>query len=369
MLRKLVVAIAVVGLTMGCSSDDKSTPVDGNQEVVNKLATSLHNTTRGMEYFYESEQGGFETLTGLDYRTSSMGCRECHVLPEVTSDGCGKCHTLDGTTVGDVDDTKCSSCHSRQGKEIALGLTDVHRTLGKVCSDCHTADEVHGDGTTHNSMFDGGLKAKCTNCHTDDQATNVGSTLLTPGHSGVSMHFTADPKNDGDFGCDACHVQATVSCYNCHFESEVQAAVKIPYGASKWKLIVKDGTTGILRAGNVQTATYDGKAVVAIAPFHAHTIYTPSVGTLCDECHDNASVQEHNDAGTITMTTWDGATLTFAQGTIFVPDDWETSMIWTYLTKDVVGTGGTWSEIHPTASQIVKQMLFAEPVSTLPVQF
>ena len=69
------------------------------------------------------------------------------------------------------------------------------------------------------------------------------------------------------------------------------------------------------------------------------------------------------------MTTWDGATLTFAQGTIFVPSDWETSMTWTYLTKDVIGPGGTWTEITPTGSDVVKQMLFAEPLSTLPVQF
>lgn len=351
-----LIAILIIPVT-GCSDDDDN-PVDPNQEIVNKLATSLHYTTRGMEYFYESEQGGFETLTGIDYR-GSLGCKDCHVLPEVSDDGCGKCHTFDGTTVGAVDDTKCNGCHGRQAKEVQLGLTDVHRTAGMVCSDCHTADEVHGDGIVRNSMFEGAITTKCQNCHTE--------SALNTGH-GSLVHYTYSPGN-GDLSCDACHVQATVSCYNCHFESEVQGAGKIPYGASKWKLIVKDEATGVIRAGNVQTATYDGKAVVALAPFHAHTIYVPDRATICDECHDNASVAEYNSTGEITMTTWDGATLTFTQGTIFVPDDWQTSMKWTYLTKDQIGSGGTWSEITPSAGNIVKQMLFAEPLDNMPPQF
>ena len=352
MLKFVVSALVVLAVVAGCGDDDKAT--DPAQDVINKLQTSLHYTSRGMEYWYEAEQGGFETATGIDY--STLSCKNCHVLAEVSADGCGKCHALDGTTVGAADPVLCSACHSRQGKEVALGLTDVHRTAEMTCVDCHTAEEVHGDGVVRNSMFEGGIQAQCLDCHEAED--------LDAGH-GSLMHYTANPGS-GDFSCDACHVQATVSCYNCHLESEVAGAGKIPYGAMKWKLIVKDAQTGTIRAGNVQTATYDGKAVVALAPFHAHTIYKPLPSEVCDGCHSNELVAEYNASGTMTVATWDGQTLTPFLGTIMVPPDWETSMHWVYLTKDEVGTGGTWTEITPT--QVVKQMLFAEPLDNLPSQ-
>jgi hypothetical protein len=353
MLKLVVASLMVLVIAAGCGDDDEAT--DSVQDVIDKLQTSLHFTGRGMEYWYEAAEGGFETVTGVAY--GSLSCKNCHVLAEVSAEGCGSCHTLDGTTVEEVDPSLCGDCHGRQNKEVELGLTDVHRTAGMTCVECHTGDEVHGDGTVRNSIFEGGIKAQCLDCHQEAD--------LDAAH-GKLAHYTSSP-GEGDFYCDACHVQATVSCYNCHLESEVAGAGKVPYGAMKWKLIVKDAQNGTIRAGNVQTATYEGNAVVALAPFHAHTIYKPSSSELCSECHTNELVDEYTTSGTMTVAEWDGQSLTPFEGTIIVPEDWETSMQWVYLTKDEVGTGGTWSEVTP--AEVVKQMLFAEPLDKLPSQW
>ncbi len=350
-MKTVLATFLVLSLFVGCSDDDKGIGgTNEQQEIMNKLATSLHNSTAGMGYFYAKEQGGTELITGIPY--SALPCKECHAKPEVSADGCGKCHGLQGDTVLAVDDSKCGDCHGRQGMEVRLGLTDVHRTAGMGCSDCHSAEDTHGDGHVYGSMFQGAIKTGCDQdgCHATIQSS----------HPSV-MHFAGS-----SFDCSACHVQKTVSCVNCHFESEVNQHKKVPYGAfGDWKFLVKDAQTGKIRTGNIQTVTYNGKASIGVGPFEGHTIYKPS-GDWCAECHDNAIVKEYDSAGTMTATWWDAQskTLNHFKGTIPFPSDWQTALKFDFVTKD---TSGNW--VYQQTGAEVKHMLFAEPLPNLPPQF
>jgi hypothetical protein len=339
----LVVLLVPLGMC-GCDDDDDNG--EPQPPTVEELLTaSLHNTTRGMEYFYETEQGGFEENTGVPY--SSLSCKNCHVTPST----CSQCHTTDAPVVGsaEVDDAKCGTCHGRQGAEVAQGFSDVHRTAGMGCADCHSAADVHGDGETHNSMLEPGvILAKCANCHTD-LPTNAYHTT-----HGTNME------------CSACHVQSVVSCYNCHFESEINEQVKRAYGQFKnWKFLVKRTDTGKIDLANVMTLTYEGKAHVVFAPFYAHTVASAAISS-CGDCHGNEAVQEYQSTGEIKVVTWNTNTnsLDHAEGIIPVPPDWETALKFDFVTITAPGTPPTWGQITPTA--VGKQMLFAEPLDAMP---
>ncbi len=328
----------------GCDDDESPQPVPPTVEEL--LTASLHNTTRGMEYFYETEQGGFEALTGVSY--DALSCKNCHVTPAT----CSQCHTDDTPTAGaEVEDSKCLVCHGRQGAESNQGFSDVHRTAGMGCGDCHSADDVHGDGATHNSMLEPGvILAKCTNCHGTDSSP-LPENLYHSTH-GANME------------CSACHVQSIVTCYNCHFETEVNEQRKVAYGQFKnWKFLLKRKDTGKIDVGNFMTLTYEGKAQLVFAPFYAHTVSSNAISS-CGDCHNNAFVQEYTNTGEIQVVTWNGTALEHPEGIIPVPPDWETALQFDYVTITAPGTPPTWGSITPT--EVGKQMLFAEPLDGMP---
>jgi len=142
------------------SNTNTNQPVDATQQRVQSLlATSLHGTTGGMKYFYSAHSGGFEQFTGIPYEQS--GCKEgCHVEPIAAGD-CQVCHE----TPGDQP-TTCLGCHRRQTNEQKMAA-DHHLSMGLKCVDCHSAAQIHGDGTTYNSMHENPNKVNCqqSNCH------------------------------------------------------------------------------------------------------------------------------------------------------------------------------------------------------------
>jgi hypothetical protein len=352
----IVLGLCVVFLAFGCSNDDDEGPPGVGVNVEELLETSQHGTTRGMEYWYEEEQGGFESLTGVPY--SQLGCFGCHVEPSE----CTTCHEETKAFVDTPTDDKCLACHGRQGAEMNHGFTDVHRDAGMMCADCHGANTVHGDGEPENSMLVGNtIEVRCTDsgCH-----ENV------PGNTFHGVH--------GDnMECAACHTQSVVNCYNCHFESEVAGVGKIAFGQFKnWRLLLlrdrEDGSDPKIDVGNFMTLTYEGKAFVAMAPFYAHTISKNAIED-CDDCHNNEYVEEYEQTGQIVMSTWNEADSTLApsikgKGIIPVPPDWETSLIFEFATLDPDNPdnpgGRKWIRVEPT--EVGHQMLFAEPLEGLP---
>jgi hypothetical protein len=348
----LLVTVAVTGCDGG-SEQKPDTTVEEN------LATSLHGTARGMEYWYDAEQGGFEGLTGVAY--DDLSCKSCHVNPSA----CGTCHEDSRALSLAQSDNNCLGCHGFQGAEISAGLTDYHRDVeGLRCKDCHNANEVHGNGTIYESLYSpGAMTTRCGNkgCH-----GAISSNDFHTNHAGDS------PVGD-KMECAACHVQSVVTCYNCHFEYEVQGLGKFPFDHFKnWKLLLRrDRGDGELKidAGNMLTATYQGKAFVAIGPYFAHTIDKNAV-TSCEDCHNNEYVQEYKNTGKIVIATWNEAEGALVpnikgKGIIPIPPQWETALEFGFATYEDDGQGpGRWVRLDPT--EVGMQMLFAQPLEALP---
>jgi hypothetical protein len=319
------------------------------------FATSLHGTRQGKFTWYGSANGGMESLTGIPM--SQLGCHKCHpgtyangdaVNPATYQPGCNDCHNFtQGTAVADQ---ICLKCHSRQGTERNLGYQDVHVLKGFKCTSCHTKKEMHGDGKTYASMLDpGATEVTCETCHTS-----------LPSNTSHSLHQTK-------VQCTACHVKSVISCYNCHIESYVEGGIRRHYGPQRdFIFLVNREGTGKVYPASFQTASYDGKTFLAIAPFTPHTVMKE--GRACSECHNNAAIQEYDQTGKITVTRWDTTQkkIISPTGVIPVTSDWQQALQIDYLDytgdpKSATTDPAKWVFLKSTADG--QQMLYAQPLT------
>lgn len=320
--------------------------------------TSLHGTRLGKATWYSKENGGFETLT--DVPMAELPCQKCHaptyadgteVDPASYQPGCADCHASPGDKPSNE---TCLGCHSRQALDMK-SFSDVHREMGFGCTTCHSWREMHGDGHQYASQLEpGAMDTKCEDCHAE-LASN-------PAHN---IH---QEKVD----CTACHTQSVNSCYNCHLDSMVQGQVKRFFKPpmANFELLVRD-TEGKIHTANMQSAVYEGKTFVAIAPFTAHSITKEARG--CSECHHNAAIQEYAKTGMITVAKWDAdqGKMIAPQGVIPVPPDWQEALQLDFL--DYTGDP-TAAETDPEAWVFLKhgadlmQMLYGEPLTEEQIQ-
>lgn len=334
-----VVAIGPGGETPGAQATVKTNFFPWDEY----YPSSLHSTGQGMATYYYASKGGFEAQTGIPY--PDLNCKTCH-LPQYTG-GCKSCHGTDNPELGAQVNASltgvCKGCHSRQVAE-ANHYSDVHRSAGMECMDCHTLTDVHGDGTAYASMNqEGALEVECESCH--EQVEN---------HLFHSSH--AD-----DMACAVCHTQSVISCYNCHFETEVYGKKKIAYGQMKdWNFLVN--REGKIHLGNFQSVKWGNETMVGIGPYYAHTISKNAVKG-CGDCHHNAAVEQWFRNGAIDVVTWDASQgkLINRKGFIPVPPDFDNGgLIFDFVDLDKVG-GSVWSYLERGPDRA--QILYATPLS------
>ena len=281
------------------------------------LPSSLHATSGGMQWWYE-QADGFGPYSGVSYEDA--GCGHCHVST------CDECHADVAGTLPVVEPDSCGKCHGRINKEAKLKVSDVHFDAGMVCSNCHSSNEVHGDGNQYNSMFSpGAMETKCQNCHTE------------------LSENTEHDRHGADFHCDACHLDTVITCYNCHFETLLSENKKKAATAFKGYMILLNDPNGKIRAGSYQSVVYGDKTFVAFGPYHGHAV--TAKGRTCKDCHDSERMLELRDTDKVVMTRWDADKdkVKHTTGVIpFVPDKFEFQFVtldgeaWVPLTK-VVG--------------------------------
>ncbi len=328
------------------------------------FATSLHGTRKGKITWYSQANGGFESLTGVPM--DSLPCIKCHALTYANGDtvdaktyepGCNDCH--DFSQGSQVAQKTCLGCHARQGAEIKIGLPDVHREKGFECMNCHTKKEMHGDGTEYASMFEpGAMEASCTNdgCHP------LSSLPVNTAHA---IHSTK-------VYCNACHATTVITCYNCHFETEVQAHQKRFFGpppSNGFVLLIRRKNTGLVTTGSLQSLVYGDTTFYAIGPFNSHSITRQA--RACEECHNSQIVQSYRQNGKIEVIKWDETNkkLVINKGVIPVPPDWQTALDFDFITYtgDVHDPAkpldpNKWTFLKTGADK--SQMLYAEPLTS-----
>lgn len=330
------------------------------------FSTSLHATRNGKPWFYNKVEnggsGGFETFTNVPI--TQLGCVECHdavdangnPYPTNYTPGCVDCHSSTfAVTQGD-----CLGCHSREAAIINNpNLSDVHRTAGFTCMTCHKKEELHGDdGVAYKSLFDpGAIQADCSNsgCH-------AGFTHPNP---------SVDPHG-GKLHCTSCHAQSNLACYNCHFESQVETHLKRPQRQlTGFIFLVNRTKDNKIHPATFQSITYQGKAGIVIGPSVAHTIVKTGART-CTDCHKNMggnipAINDYDEDGIMKFATWKtDSTLSWHQGVVPIPEDYERSFVMDYLTyngltSDPVAPSKNWSIIKSDEDQF--QMLYCTPLS------
>jgi len=295
--------------------------------------TSLHKTREGKPTWYDMENGGYETLTGVPIE--DIGCVGCHDANDANGDpypptgydpDCVDCHAT-GTTTSTEDD--CLGCHGRQKKlrNPPLSVSDVHRDQNPpmVCWDCHGTTDMHGDGTTYTSMLDdGAVTTDCLDCH---------SSL-------VGNHAPYDSHNEV-LHCSSCHMQTNLSCYNCHFDSQVEEHVKrAKQPITGFVILVNREKDGKVHPATFQSLYHDssGGSWVAMAPNYTHSI-TKDDARTCGDCHQTMgsgvpAIEDYNAGGGINFATWNSndSTLTVTQGIVPLPIDYEHSFIMDFIT-------------------------------------
>lgn len=330
--------------------------------------TSLHKTRAGKNFWYGKANGGFENLTNVAVDSGLMGCTVCHgatnadgaAYPSDYTPGCTDCHPSNSAFNPDsIKVDQCLSCHSRQKTEsVTLGYTDVHRTLGFKCWDCHNSAEMHGTSTVYSSMLEpGAMTTDCEDCH------NSPSTL--PDHSAYDPH-------GGKLHCTACHAKTVTSCYSCHLESQIVGKKRAKQTIHNFVMLVNRTEDNKVYPATFQSLTYQGNAFVAFAPFTSHTI--DSAGRTCLNCHNNMggtvpAITEYNATGEISFAKWNEAdsTLTVKTGIVPIPADYQRSLKMDFLTyngdpTDPVAPSKNWSYIGKNTWD-GHQMFFATPLT------
>jgi len=168
-----------------------------------------------------------------------------------------------------VDQTNCIRCHNRSGR---IGLSyigilesegygtpyenggmseqqlpgarfyleiadDIHHRKGMQCIDCHTRNEIMGDGNSY-AHYEEQLEISCVVCHSRQPGTtrkgnvlnNLAGTvekpLLTGKIDGVQRPLNPPRPGVCDFAphkrvtCEACHSTWVPQCYGCHVKRD-----------------------------------------------------------------------------------------------------------------------------------------------------
>lgn len=309
--------------------------------------SSLHHTGEGMRYWYEARDG-FMAITGVPYK--NLGCKSCHVK------SCNDCHlekTKDGmaySTDKARSSQTCLKCHSREKATIAydelMDCRGAHACAYLGCIDCHTAREVHGNGTGYHSMRQtGAMTAACSDCHTAD-------AVEYPPLPGTKSHTV----HKGKLACNACHVQNTIACYNCHFGVLAETKSKPDSFAKRIKdflLLVK--YNGQVTSGTLQTLVGEkNEPFITYVPYFTHSIMNQ--GRKCEQCHNTEAVNTLASDEKFKPVVYENNDLTFYKGIVPLSPD---LLEWLFLEKK----NGKWIPFEPSQEPLVQLGVYAEPFS------
>lgn len=172
--------------------------------------------------------------------------RHPHITRKVSSVNCVRCHNRSGRigisymgifeSEGYGTPYEHGTLNSNQlpGARFYLEVADdIHHAKGMECIDCHTRNEIMGDGTSY-AHYEEQVEITCQTCHSRDpgktRKNNMLSNLETEGGEPLLFgkvddkpHPLRQPKAGVcDFpahkrvSCEGCHSTWVAQCYGCH---------------------------------------------------------------------------------------------------------------------------------------------------------
>jgi len=219
-----------------------------------KLCGSCHlwkqkNDLKGGPAYY-NEKGGGCTACHAVKGTAAAGEDPAKVHPliskKVPSENCVRCHNRSGRIGLSYQGLYESEGYGaplkdgkRGGKKLADGrfvlelADDIHHAKGMACIDCHTREEIMGDGNRY-AHYEEQLEIGCATCHHASPGTtrknrrlnNIvkegGDYLLVAKLDGKKhpLHLprpgACDYPGHRRLSCESCHSGWAPQCFGCH---------------------------------------------------------------------------------------------------------------------------------------------------------
>ncbi len=299
-------------------------------------ARSLHFTNAGIAYWYAKDQGGIERITGKPIAETGCLSAKCHVRD------CDTCHRInrDGKAAYTTDRLRlraaCARCHP-----VDPADADVHFRRQMACLDCHTAREIHGDGTAWNTyMQPGALETRCETCH-----AQVG-----PSRS----HTVHGDKLE----CVTCHTKEFPTCFNCHLGTRFEKHKDVQIMVTDMLFLVNRG--GRVTTANFLSYVYGDKTMITLAPYFPHSVQKQ--GRACNDCHGTPAVAAVRD-GTLRLAEWKDGKLAHPAGVIPVAEGMAWNLVFLDYHEDKDGAEGTWTPLARPEKPLVNFAGWCTPLS------
>jgi len=294
-----------------------------------------------MRYWYEHENG-FMKVTGIPY--DRLGCKHCHAK------SCDTCHAIQKNGISYFSASKakemhtCFKCHPREAIVIKKGKKGVHFAAGMECMDCHFSSDIHGTGILYKSMRDNGaVIADCMRCHKE------GGDAPT-----YNSKIKAHRVHKGRLDCTACHVSASITCYNCHFQRVLETKKKKGNFIPMNSFLLLINCKGKVTAGNVMALVYKGKKFIAYVPYFTHSIMAE--GRKCSECHRNSAMRLIKEGKKVPVVSYkDGRIIAWKGIVPCAPDKLE----WTFFDKEKE----KWVPMKGKEKEIIQFAVYGRPLT------
>jgi hypothetical protein len=289
--------VAVLSVSLGCTAVTAAEEDFGgcemcHSDIAEDFSTSLHHTGAGMMGEYESFAAA-ELGIDMDEYYAKWNCSSCHATT------CEKCHVGYEAKMGHGDQTQeitidtCDPCHFKKqtstfvGEILAHGKipiegaevphpADIHYEKGLICTDCHTAEDLHGTGEAHISQLEA-VTISCEDCH-ESPGKVVKDMPVTQFAPDTPSHKIHGDKLD----CTACHLGWAPVCVDCHLDTRKGTHVMI----DDFHLAV--GADGKIKPFMNMTATYDSATHTGYGAWFPHTVTDKA--KECADCHENPEV-------------------------------------------------------------------------------
>ena len=324
-----------------------------------KLCATCHlwkqkNDLEGIPAFFNEKGGGCsachyimptrndrQAITSLseDADTAEKEFVHPHVTSIVPDENCIRCHNRSGriglSYIGVFESEGYGTPYEKggltsqklPGNRFYLELADdTHHAVGMACIDCHTRDEVMGDGTSY-AHYEEQLEISCEACHSanpgitrkNNELSNFEIIEGSPKLIGKNDERIRDlrPPKPGvcDFPahqrvtCESCHSTWVPQCYGCHAKRDESLThldkLSLEETPGRWEegrsyirylepmlavwgdeiVIVTPGCQDIVTVvdstGEIEKS-FDRFTMAAINP---HT--TQKKGRSCEDCHSS----------------------------------------------------------------------------------
>ena len=210
-------------------SDDPGLCGQCHDDIADRYEKALHFTNAGLRNGVKGRFSEAE-LERFDGRVFEASCRRCHA-------SCGDCH-VKGPRFGNVctgllqghrfvrkDEAKtCGFCHGGRVYPEYTGqygvIKDAHFEKGMMCLDCHSREEMHGDGHRAGSRKEVASRPQCATCH-------------PAGKEKTEKARKAHQTHEATLTCTACHsLSSYKNCSNCHLGKGAESKIGFNLGRS-----------------------------------------------------------------------------------------------------------------------------------------